>query len=66
MAHRGEITIHVPWIVDKEFVSSIPEHVGELLNKEAGTRALARMTQASSNPTATRDATRGVIKDNKA
>jgi hypothetical protein len=50
MAHRGEITIHVPWIVDKEFVSSIPEHVGELLNKEAGTRALARMTQASSNP----------------
>ena len=50
MAHRGEITIHVPWIVDKEFVSSIPEHVGELLNKEPGTRALARMAQASSNP----------------
>ena len=50
MAHRGEVTIHVPWIVDREFVSSIPEHVGELLDREARMHALARMAQASSSP----------------
>lgn len=55
MAHRGEITIHVPQIVDREFLSSIPEHVSEMLNKEAGARVLTRNGSGFKQPRAARD-----------